>query len=61
MKSMDYNEISSFILNVKNSDAGATTKLALEFLILNASRSGEVRHAKWQELNENIWTIPSSV
>ena len=59
MKSMDYNEISSFILNVKNSDAGAITKLALEFLILNASRSGEVRHAKWQELNENIWTIPS--
>lgn len=33
---------------------------ALQFLILTAARSGEVRHATWDEINvsEKIWTIP---
>ena len=44
---------------MRNSSAGMTTKLALEFLILNSSRSGEVRYAKWNEIDENIWTIPA--
>ena len=36
-------------------------RLALEFLILNASRSGEVRGARWSEfdLERNIWVIPA--
>lgn len=36
--------------------------LALRFLILTAARSGEVRGAKWSEINlENrTWTIPAS-
>lgn len=36
-------------------------RLALEFLILCASRSGEVRGAKWAEIDlENmLWTIPA--
>ena len=44
MKSMDYQEVQSFIKEMRSSSAGITTKLALEFLILNASRSGEVRY-----------------
>lgn len=34
---------------------------ALEFTILNASRSGEVRGATWQEfdLENKVWTIPA--
>ena len=59
MKSMDYREVGSFITDMKNSFAGTTTKLALEFLILNASRSGEVRHAKWDEIDEKTWAIPA--
>jgi integrase len=59
MKSMDYREVGSFITDMKNSFAGTTTKLALEFLILNASRSGEVRFAKWNEIKEKTWTIPA--
>ncbi len=59
MKSMDYREVGAFIKEMKNSPAGMTTKLALEFLILNASRSGEVRFAKWNEIKEKIWTIPA--
>jgi len=32
---------------------------ALEFLILTASRSGEVRGARWGEISGNVWTIPA--
>ena len=37
-------------------------RLALEFLILTAARSGEVRGAKWNEidLEAKLWTIPAS-
>ena len=59
MKSMDYREVGSFLKEIRNSSAGMTTKLALEFLILNSSRSGEVRYAKWSEIDEKIWTIPA--
>lgn len=36
--------------------------LALEFLILTACRSGEVRGAHWEEfdLDERLWTIPAA-
>mgnify|MGYP000920389919 FL=1 len=36
--------------------------LALEFLILTACRSGEVRGAQWDEfdLDETLWTIPAA-
>ncbi|WP_239807367.1 tyrosine-type recombinase/integrase [Croceicoccus hydrothermalis] len=36
-------------------------RLALEFLILNASRSGEVRGARWNEIDikKKLWTIPA--
>lgn len=32
---------------------------ALQFAILCASRSGEVRFAKWEEISGNVWTIPA--
>lgn len=34
-------------------------RLALRFLILTAARSGEVRGAKWEEINNGIWTVPA--
>lgn len=38
-----------------------TTRLALKFLILTACRSGEVRGARWEEIDfeRAIWTIPA--
>jgi len=38
-----------------------TTKLALQFTALTACRSGEVRGARWSEINlkEKIWEIPA--
>ncbi|NUB46117.1 tyrosine-type recombinase/integrase [Fertoebacter nigrum] len=39
-----------------------STKLALEFLVLTAARSGEVREARWEEfdLRAGLWIIPAS-
>ena len=34
------------------------TKLALEFLVLTATRSKEVRGARWEEIDGATWTIP---
>ena len=37
-------------------------KLAFEFLVLTAARSGEVRGAEWAEIDtdEGVWTVPAS-
>ena len=45
---------------VRESHAYATTKLAFEFLVLTAARSGEVRLAQWDEidLEAREWTVP---
>lgn len=39
---------------------GVITRRCLEFTILTASRSGEVRGARWDEfdLGEKLWTVP---
>jgi integrase len=58
-KSISYNDVSGFIETVSKSSAGLSTKLGLEFLILTATRSGEVRNARWDEVNGSIWTIPA--
>ena len=58
-KSISYNDVSAFIETVSNSSAGLSTKLGLEFLILTATRSGEVRNARWDEVNGSLWTIPA--
>ncbi len=55
---LPYKEIPQFMLQLrKQQGIGAA---ALEFAILTASRSGEVRGALWSEfdLTERVWTIP---
>jgi integrase len=58
-KSISYNDVSAFIETVSNSSAGLSTKLGLEFLILTATRSGEVRNARWAEVSASLWTVPA--
>jgi len=60
-KSLHYSEVSNCIAAVKASRAWDATKLALEFLILTAARSGEVRMARWGEfdIDAKTWTIPA--
>ncbi|MCK0102354.1 integrase arm-type DNA-binding domain-containing protein [Pseudohalocynthiibacter sp. F2068] len=60
-KALPYGEVTEFLETLRTSKAGLMTKLALELVILTASRSGEVRLADWSEMNlENaIWTRPA--
>ncbi|WP_288939233.1 integrase arm-type DNA-binding domain-containing protein [uncultured Roseovarius sp.] len=70
-KALPYAEVSECITAVQASNAWPATKLALEFLILTASRSGEVRGALWEEIEFHggdaatsatsaTWEIPAS-
>lgn len=58
-KSISYNDIAGFLETISGSSAGVNTKLGLEFLILTAARSGEVRNAHWNEIKGSLWTIPA--
>ncbi|WGW02328.1 tyrosine-type recombinase/integrase [Tropicibacter oceani] len=60
-KALPYAEVPGFLRAVQASKAGAVTKLAIEFLILTAARSGEVRGAVWSEidLSAAVWTVPA--
>ena len=46
---------------VQGSGAGMAVKLAFEFLVLTAARSGEIRLATWDEIDTDArtWTIPA--
>ncbi|GLQ25777.1 tyrosine-type recombinase/integrase [Sulfitobacter pacificus] len=60
-KALHYDKVPEFLDALKASDAGKATKLALEMVILTASRSSEVRKADWSEfdLEQGIWTRPA--
>ncbi|WP_390915189.1 integrase arm-type DNA-binding domain-containing protein [Pseudosulfitobacter sp. SM2401] len=60
-KSLPYDKVPEFLGALKASNAGTATKLALELVILTASRSGEVRLAEWSEIDlaEAVWTRPA--
>ena len=60
-KAMPYANVAACLETVKASDATGATKQAIEFLVLTAARSGEVREARWEEINLDaaIWEIPA--
>lgn len=60
-KALPYTEVAGCIQAVQKSRAALSTKLALELLVLTASRSGEVREARWSEidLERGLWEIPA--
>jgi len=53
-------EMPEFLKALSGADIHTNTKLALQFTILTAVRSGETRGATWDEidLDEAIWRIP---
>ena len=59
-KALPYAEVASALCIVRESDASTSTKLALEFAVLTATRSGETRGAVWSEINleKSEWLIP---
>jgi len=61
-RALPHGEVGAAIEAVRNSNAGKSAQLALEFLILTSARSGEVRFATWDEIDKasKTWTVPAS-
>lgn len=59
-KALPFVEVRAFVADLRQRDA--TSALALEFAILTAARSGEVRGATWAEmdLTARVWTVPAA-
>ena len=61
MRALPHAEVGATLARVKGSGAWRGTMLAFEFLVLTAARSGEVRNARWEQINRDgaVWTIPA--
>ena len=59
-RALPHSEVAEAIGTVRASGAHWATVAALEFLILTAARSGEVRSARWTEMDfgDGTWTVP---
>jgi integrase len=55
-----YTDVPDIVAKVDASAATDTIKAAFSFMILTAARSGEVRNATWDEIDQErrTWTIP---
>ena len=62
MRALPHGEVAGAIERIRASRAWAGAKLAFEFLVLTAARSGEVRGARWDEMDTeaHVWTIPAT-
>ena len=59
-RAVHHSEVGDVIRAVRESQASLAARLAFEFLVLTAARSGEVRGAAWSEIDTDAatWTIP---
>jgi integrase len=59
LAALHYRELSTFMARLR-AKSGVTPR-ALEFTILTAGRTGEVVHARWDEIDmtERLWTVPA--
>ena len=60
-QALPHMDVAAALAAVRASDAAPLVKLALEFLVLTAVRSGDVRGALWAEIDiaDRVWTIPA--
>ena len=56
-KALPYADMHALILQLRNHDS--ISARALEFLILNANRTGEILGAVWSEIDSDMWIIPA--
>ena len=62
LAAMHWQDVPEFVAKIEGTlKTSETVRLAIEFLILTAARSGEVRGARWSEfdLDEKTWSIPA--
>ena len=62
MRALPHRDVAAAIATLQASGAMPVVKLAFEFLILTAARSGEVRLATWADMEtpNRVWTIPAT-
>ena len=60
-RALGHADVAGALRTIRETAAWPTTKLAIEYIALTASRSGEVRGAKWCEtdLEAKTWTVPA--
>ena len=63
LRSLPYQQVADALRQVDGSTAGPSVKLCFRWLILTASRSGEARNARWQDidLQGRTWTVPGDM
>lgn len=54
---LPWQQIGAFMADLRAREGIAAR--ALEFLILSAARSGEVRGMRWEEVEDGCWTVPA--
>ncbi len=61
MRALPHRDVAAAITTVRASRATRAVRLAFEFLVLTAARSGEVRLATWDEIDTagRVWTLPA--
>ena len=61
MQALPHREVAAVIRKVRASAAVPAARLAFEFLVLTATRWGEVRWAGWEEIDRDgrVWTVPA--
>src|SRR5215207_2384892 len=60
LAALPYSDVPAFVSDLRK--RSGSVPLALEFIILNASRAGEVFGAQWSEIDREagLWTIPAA-
>ena len=59
-RALHYQRVPTFLAELRVSNSQPATRLAFEWLVLTATRSGETRLARWREIDEQarFWRIP---
>ena len=60
-RALHHRDVADALVKVRDSGAAPSTRLAIEFVAVTASRTTEVRHATWDEmdLTGHLWTVPA--
>lgn len=52
-------DLPGFLRNLEAASTSPQNKIAMKLLIHTAVRTGELRHARWQDIGKNEWRIPA--
>ncbi len=60
-RALPYVQVPEFLTRLRAANVWPSTRMAFEWLVLTATRSGETRLATWGEIDEakELWTIPA--